>query len=170
MATLNRMTTAHMDEINGINVVVCIPTSIQHLLQPSVNLVTNLEGYDGERKKEREVVPCSSMSQHTMLVSLCMYTPSKCQNNLNDSCNLLHCKEHNRRVSFQFKLLDRYVWPLHVLLVFTDHLISVGILQLLSMFIKQLLSVLMRNCYQSLSITVNSVYQTTIIDIYQRCL
>ncbi len=52
------MTVACVDEINSINVIVCVPRPIQHLLQPSVRLAVDLKGYEGGRQKERDIVPC----------------------------------------------------------------------------------------------------------------
>ncbi len=63
---LNRTTAVCVDEMNVINVLVRVPRPIQHSLQPSVCLVTSLIGYDGRRKKEREIVPCFSPSWHNV--------------------------------------------------------------------------------------------------------
>ncbi len=82
-----------MNKTNGINVVVCVPRPIQHLLRPSLCLVTGRGEYEGGRKKERS---CTQFLTVPTPYARCVFIRSfHDENNFPDSRNLVHLKECN---------------------------------------------------------------------------
>ncbi len=107
-ATLNHTTTACVDKISGINVLVCVPRPMQLSLQPFVHLMTGWK-----KEGERSCTLFLTVPTHyTRRIFICSFHH---KNNFPNFRHLVHLKECNRKAQFQSKSQNQYIWPFFLL-------------------------------------------------------